>query len=85
MILFSNYPNGDRLKRSVLSKINIGRLGFSKAYCKDINMESWFLKLTCYTGEIREVHSFGIIPSNGMILDACEPNEETRWCDNAFD
>jgi len=40
MILFSNYPNGDRLKRSVLSKINIGRLGFSKAYCKDINMES---------------------------------------------
>lgn len=85
MILFASYKNGNRDKRAnFLSKVTIGRLGFSKAYCKDINMESRFLKLKCFTGEIWNVHSFGIIPSDGHILDACEPNEETKRCDNAY-
>ena len=26
------------------------------------------------------MHSFGIIPSNGKLLDACEPNKETKKC-----
>lgn len=86
MVLFSSYKNGNRDKRVTwINEINIGELGFSKAYCKDTNMESRYLKLKCNTGEIRDVHSFGIIPSDAHILDACEPNKETAWCDHAYD
>lgn len=48
-------------------------------------MESRFLWLVCQTGEIWELHAFGIIPSDGRILDACEPNSETIWCDSEYD
>jgi hypothetical protein len=41
--------------------------------------------LVCYTGQIRKIHSFGIIPKDGKILDACEPNEETKKCTDQFD
>jgi len=86
MIFFTSYKNGDRdITHNSLYKFGIANLGFAKAYCWDTNMNSWFLRLECQTGEIRQIYSFGIIPSDGHILDACEPNNETRKCDDAFD
>ena len=43
------------------------------------------MNLRCFTGEIRTIHSFGLIPSDGNILDACLPNDETVRCDPVLD
>ena len=48
-------------------------------------MASGYLNLACYTGQIRTIHSFGVIPSDGVILDACEPNDETILCEATYD
>lgn len=75
--VFNDFDGGDRSDSSLLYKASIGQLGFAKALCWDTTLDSGLLNLKCYTGEIRTIHSFGIIPSTGKMLDACEPNKET--------
>ena len=78
--IFNDFDGGDWSDQSLLYRASIGQLGFAKALCRDTTLDSGLLNLKCYAGEIRTIHSFGIIPSNGKMLDACEHNQETELC-----
>lgn len=70
LYLFLFYGDGRKVGSSMLNKFNIGNIGFSSALCKDVTLQVGNLKLSCPTGEIRQVVSFGIIPSDGKVNDA---------------
>jgi hypothetical protein len=40
--------------------------------------------LVCNTGKIGRIVSFGVIPTEASVLDACLPNEETEQCNHVF-
>lgn len=85
LALFLFYGDGRRIGSSFLTKFTIGNLGFSSALCKDVTLEVGNLSLTCPTGLMRKVVSFGVIPAEGRINDACLPNDETKQCEGTYD
>lgn len=78
LYLFLFYGDGRKLGSSFLTKFSIGNIGFSSALCKDVTLQVGNLNLACPTAEIRRIESFGVIPSDGKVNDACWPNEETK-------
>jgi hypothetical protein len=83
--LFLFYGDGRRIGSTFFTKFTIGNLGFSSALCKDVTLAVGNLTLTCPTAEIRNIVSFGIIPADGKVNDACLPNTETKEWDHIFD
>lgn len=81
MYLFAYSKDGNRHDDGKLHAIMIGNLGFSSSQCKDTSLAVDRLTLACPAGVIGSITSFGLIPSNGSILDACLPNDETKQCD----
>lgn len=78
ILLFVYYPNGRKIGSSFLNKFTIGNLGFSSVLCKDVSLKVGNLTMSCPTGEMRKIISFGLIPRDGLINDACLPNFETK-------
>ena len=85
MYLFAYYENGNRHYDGIMHSIMIGNLGFSDTYCKDTALAVDRLNIVWATGKIGRIVSFGVIPSDASILDACLPNEETQLCEGVFD
>ena len=85
LILFLFYGDGRRVGSSFFTQFTIGNIGFSSALWKDITLQVSNLTLTCPTGEIRKIVSFGVIPTEGKINDAWLPNNETKKWDTAID
>ena len=76
--LYNEFDGGNRKPVPWYSRLSISQIGFSKTLCKDTTLESGYLNLRCYAGEIKEIYTFGVIPGDAHILDACIPNEETE-------
>ena len=85
LYLFLFYGDGRKLGSSFLNKFSIGNLGFSSAECKDVTLQVGNLQISCPTAEIRQIVSFGVIPSDGKVNDACWPNDETSTCAGVYD
>ena len=84
LYLFAFYVNGNRHYDGLLHSIMIGNLGFSDTKCKDTALAVDRLNIVCSTGKIGRIVSFGIIPSDASVLDACLPNDETRQCEGVY-
>lgn len=82
--LFLFYSDGRRFGSSFLNKFTIGNLGFSSTLWKDVSLHVGNLTMTWPTGEMREIVSFGIIPSDGLVNDACLSNSETAKCEESY-
>ncbi|CAI2372771.1 unnamed protein product [Moneuplotes crassus] len=67
-----------------MNKLSMGNLGYSHALCRDVHLGVGKLTLSCSTGVIKDVVSFGIIPENSKTLDACLPTEETEVCSSVL-
>lgn len=50
-----------------MNKLQLGNMGFSDVVCKDIAIGIGVLQLSCHTGTIHEIHSFGLTPKDGEI------------------
>ena len=85
LILFLFYGDGRRIGSNFLTQFSIGNIGFASIYCRDITLHVSNLTLTCPTGEIRKVVSFGVIPTEAKFNDAWMPNKETAECDSIVD
>lgn len=85
LTIFLFYGDGRRTGSSLFTQFTLANIGFTSALCKDVTLEVGNLTLTCPTGQIGEIVSFGIIPAEGKINDACLPNEETKMCDEVYD
>jgi hypothetical protein len=85
LTLFLFYGDGRRTGSSFFTKFTIANLGFTSTLCRDVTFAVGDLTLTCPSGRIGEIVSFGIIPAEGKINDACLPNEETVTCDSVID
>lgn len=85
LTIFLFYGDGRRVGGSFFTKFTLANIGFTSSLCKDVTLAVGNLTLTCPTGQIGEIVSFGIIPAEGVINDACLPNEETQRCDSIVD
>jgi len=85
LAIFLFYGDGRRVGSSFFTKFTLANIGFTSTLCKDVTLAVGNLTLTCPTGDIGEVVSFGIIPAEGRINDACLPNDETKQCDGIID
>ena len=65
-------------------RLEMGNMGFAQALCRDVPLGVGIMHLTCSTGFIQEIVSFGIIPHNANIMDACTQNVETDTCEGMF-
>ena len=83
--LFLYYEGGRKSGSTILNYLSIGNLGFSSAVCKDISLKVGNLTMSWPTGNMKNVVSFGIIPSDGIINDACLPNSETKQWESSYD
>jgi hypothetical protein len=68
----------------LLGTYSMGNLGYVSALCRDVHLEVGTMVLSWPTGEITDIISLGVIPSNSKIQDACFPNPETSSCDPSF-
>jgi len=84
LYLFGFYKNGNRHWDGVLNFMSIGNIGFSNIVCKDTALAVNHLSLVCPSGQIGRIVSFGVIPSDAEILDACLQNEETKQCRDIY-
>lgn len=83
--IFNDFDGGDRGDHDWIFRLSIAQLGFAKALCRDTSLGTGKLRLNCYAGQIQTIHSFGVIPSDGAIQDACVANEETIDCESSYD
>jgi len=70
LILFVYYPNGRKSGSSFLNKFSVGNLGFSSALCKDVSLKVGNLTMSCPTGQMGKLISFGIMPRDAKDNDA---------------
>lgn len=84
MLLFRYYGNGNRNDYGFMHSVMLGNLGFSSIYCHDTNFAANNLNLVCPSGKIGRIESFGVIPSDAAILDACSHNNDTIQCKNVY-
>lgn len=75
---YTTYASRNTSYSGFFHSISLGNLGFAEPLCKDISLGVGTLSLTCHTGRIMEIVSFGVTPREASILDACMPNEETK-------
>ena len=78
MYLYWNYRDSTGENIGWMNKLQMGNLGYSSALCRDVHLGVGKLTLSCTTGVIKDVVSFGVIPERAKIVDACLPNEETE-------
>ena len=84
MYLFAYWEHGDRRNDNLMHGIMLGNLGFADTRCRDTALAVDHLNLICNTGKIGRIVSFGVIPTDASVLDACLPNEETEQCNHVF-
>jgi hypothetical protein len=77
MYLYSQYGE-NKLSTNFLDYVEIGNIGYASPQCAAIDFGVGTLQIDCPTGVIKSVESFGIIPDDARITDACLPNRETR-------
>jgi hypothetical protein len=70
LTLFVFYGEGRRVGSSFFTKFTLANIGFTSSLCKDVTLQVGNLTLTCPTGVIGDIVSFGIIPAEGKINDA---------------
>ena len=80
MYFFWNYRDTQDQNIGWMNKLGMGNLGYSSALWRDVHLGVGKLTISCPTGVIKDVVSFGIIPENSNIQDICLPNEETEIC-----
>ena len=85
MYQYKNFQHGNRKASGTLHSYSLGNLGFANPLCKDTTLGSGRIVLSCSTGEISEIHDFGVTPDNAKYLDPCKQNKETEECEWSID
>ncbi|CAI2373992.1 unnamed protein product [Moneuplotes crassus] len=80
-ITFRKTPN---TQAGLLDKFSLANLGYSSTLCDANHLEIKKLHMSCETGEMQELVSFGIIPPMSEIQDACYETEDTLNCNRVI-
>ncbi|CAI2370761.1 unnamed protein product [Moneuplotes crassus] len=83
MFLYSYYGDS-KYSTSLFDYIEMGNLGYSSSFCKDVPLGVGQMTVDCPTGVISQIESYGVTPSNGRYLDGCKPNEDTWKCEGVY-
>ncbi|CAI2370510.1 unnamed protein product [Moneuplotes crassus] len=78
------YYGNSKYSSSLFDFIEMGNLGYSSSFCKDIPLGVGQMTLDCPTGVISHIESYGVTPSNGRYLDGCKPNQDTWKCEGVY-